>query len=222
VKVTRPLKIMREYMTVLRNLLAGETVHFKGEFFTIAGAKMGFKPSRSIPIHVTAVKQGMLRLGGEIGDGVLLSAGCAPKYISQCAAEIAKGAERAGRSPKSVEVAGFITTSVSDDPREALEASKTFLAYIFRNPHHAENVRMGGGRVDHARVADAIGKRDWEAARKLISDEVVHAHSVTGTPAQCRKRLEEFVREGLDLPILLPMGTPEARKRAVRLAKELK
>ncbi|MGH7834589.1 MAG: hypothetical protein ACREQK_13160, partial [Candidatus Binatia bacterium] len=61
----------------------------------------------------------------------------------------------------------------------------------------------------------------WEAAKKLISDEVVYAHSITGTPAECRKRLEEFVREGLNLPILLPMGTQEARRRAVQLAKEL-
>jgi 5,10-methylenetetrahydromethanopterin reductase len=222
VKVTRPLKIMREYMDVLRGLLSGETVRFDGEFLSINGAKMGFTPSSPIPIYMTAVKAGMLRLAGEIADGVLLSAGCAPKYIARCVQEIEKGAARAGKKLQETDVAGFVTTSVSDNQREALEASKTFLAYIFRNAHHAENVRMGGGQVDHEKVADAIGKRDWEAAKKLISDEVVYAHSITGTPAECRNRLEEFVREGLDLPILLPTGTQEARKRAVRLAKELK
>ena len=118
-------------------------------------------------------------------------------------------------------MAGFITTSVSDNPREALDASKTFLAYIFRNPHHAENVRMGGGKIDHEKLAAAVGKRDWEGAKKLISDEVVFAHSITGTPAQCRMRLEDFVQEGLDLPILLPMGTEEARKKAVTMARTL-
>jgi 5,10-methylenetetrahydromethanopterin reductase len=221
VKVTRPLKIMREYMTVLRRLLSGETVRFGGEFISIDGAKMGFTPSSRIPLYMTAVKPGMLRLAGEIGDGVLLSAGCAPKYIERCVREIERGAARAGKTLKDRDVAGFITTSVSDNPREALDASKTFLAYIFRNAHHAENVRVGGGRVDHEQVAAAIGKRDWEAAKKLISDEVVHAHSITGTPAECRRRLEEFIRAGLDLPILLPMGTQEARRRAVQLAKEL-
>ncbi len=122
---------------------------------------------------------------------------------------------------KDTDVAGFVTTSVSDDAREALDASKTFLAYIFRNPHHAENIRMGGGKVDQERLAKAVGKRDWEEAKKLISDEVVFAHSITGTPLDCRNRLQEYIEAGLNLPILLPMGTQEARKRVVELARTL-
>jgi 5,10-methylenetetrahydromethanopterin reductase len=221
INVTRPLKTMREYMQVLRSLLSGETVHFHGEVFNINGAKMGFKPSSVIRIYMTAVKPRMLRLSGEIGDGVLLSAGCAPKYIAKCVEEVKKGAERARKSLRERDMAGFITTSVSDNPREAIDASKTFLAYIFRNKHHAENIRMGGGKVDQESLAAAIGRRDWEGAKKLISDEVVFAHSITGTPSECRRRLEEFVAEGLDLPILLPMGTQEARKRVVELAGDL-
>ncbi len=84
VRVTRPLKTMREYMQVLRAFLGGETVHFHGEVFNINGAIMGFKPSSPIPIYMTAVKPRMLSLAGEIGDGVLLSAGCAPGYIARC------------------------------------------------------------------------------------------------------------------------------------------
>ncbi|HWP60409.1 MAG TPA: LLM class flavin-dependent oxidoreductase [Candidatus Acidoferrales bacterium] len=221
VKVARPLRIMREYMKLLRQLLSGERVEFSGEFFTINGATMGFTPSSPVPIYMTAVKPGMLRLAGEIGDGVLLSAGCAPKYIERCVKEIEKGAARAGKTRKDTDVAGFITTSVSDNPREAVEATKMFLAYIFRNPHHAENIRLGGGKVDQEGLAAAVARRDWEAAKTFISDEVAFAHSVTGAPAECRARLQQFVREGLDLPILLPMGTPEARRRAVEMAKGL-
>src|ERR1051325_1743756 len=42
-QVTRPLKTMREYMTVLRKFLAGETVQFAGEIFNVNGAKMAIK-----------------------------------------------------------------------------------------------------------------------------------------------------------------------------------
>jgi len=221
IKVTRPLKTMREYMQILRALLEGETVNFKGEVFNINGAKMGFKPSSPIPVYMTAVKPRMLSLAGEIADGVLLSAGCAPGYISHCVREVKKGAERGGKSLKETDMAGFITTSVSEDAREALDASKMFLAYIFRNPHHAENIRMGGGKVDQESLAEAVGKRDWERATKLISDEVVFAHSISGTPSDCRSRLREFIEAGVNLPILLPTGTQAARKRVIKLARNL-
>lgn len=221
IKVTRPLRTMREYVHLLRCLLSGEAVEFHGEVFHINGAKMGFKPAAPIPIYMTAVRPQMLHLSGEIGDGVLLSAGCAPGYIAQCVGEIKKGVERAGKSLAERDVAGFITTAVSESAKEAIEASKTFLAYIFRNKHHAENIRMGGGRVDQEGLAAAIAKRDWEGAKKFISDEVVFAHSISGTSAECRKRLEDFVQGGLNLPIFLPMGTPAARRKVVELARGL-
>ncbi|HEU4340663.1 MAG TPA: LLM class flavin-dependent oxidoreductase [Candidatus Binatia bacterium] len=217
----RPLKTMREYVEILRRFLSGDTVNFRGEMFKINGAKMGFVPSRPIPMYVTAVRPRMLQLAGEIGDGVLLSAGCAPGYIAGCVAEIKNGAERGGKSLAERDVAGFITTAVAEDRREAIDASKMFLAYIFRNAHHAENIRMGGGTVDQEALAAAVEKRDWEAAKQLISDEVVGFHSVAGTPGECPGQLEQFINGGLNLPILLPMGTQEARLRVVRMAREM-
>jgi 5,10-methylenetetrahydromethanopterin reductase len=216
-----PLRTMREYVEILRRFLSGEAVNFQGEMFRVNGAKMGLVPSSPIKMYLTAVRPRMLQLGGEIGDGVLLSAGCAPGYIARCVSEIKKGAERAGKSLADRDVAGFVTASVSENPREAIEANKMFLAYIFRNTHHAENIRRGGGRVDQEALAVAVGKRDWESAKKYVSDEVVRAHSVAGTAGECRQQLEAFIKGGLKLPILLPMGTQEARKQVVRMIREV-
>jgi 5,10-methylenetetrahydromethanopterin reductase len=216
-----PLQTMREYVEILRRYLKGEAVKFQGKMFQINGAKMGFVPSKPIDMYITAVRPLMLRLGGEIGDGVLLSGGCSPGYIAHCVSEIKAGAEKAGRKLEQRDVAGFVTATVSQNTREAIEANKLFLAYIFRNVHHAENIRLGGGTVDQEGLAAAVAKRDWEAAKKFISDEVVHAHSIAGTPADCRKQLDAFIRGGLNLPILLPTGTQDARKQVVAMAAEL-
>jgi 5,10-methylenetetrahydromethanopterin reductase len=216
-----PLQTMREYVEILRRLLKGEMVSFQGKIFHMSGAKMGLVPSNPIKMYLTAVRSRMLHLGGEIGEGVLLSAGCAPGYIKKCVSDIERGAQNAGKTLKDVDVAGFVTASVADDPRQAIEANKMFLAYIFRNTHHAENIRLGGGSVDQEGLAAAVSKRDWEAAKTFISDEVVFAHSVAGTPADCRKQLEAFTKGGLNLPVVLPMGTQEVRKRVVRMAREI-
>jgi len=216
-----PLQTMREYVAILRRYLKGETVDFKGKMFQVNGARMGFVPERAISMYITAVRPRMLRLGGEIGDGVLLSGGCSPGYIAHCVTEIRKGAATAGKTLAQCDVAGFVTASVSQDRREAIDANKLFLAYIFRNIHHAENIRLGGGTVDQEALGAAVAKRDWEAAKKFISDDVVLAHSVAGTPAECREQLESFIKGGLDLPVLLPTGTQEARRRVVEAARDM-
>jgi 5,10-methylenetetrahydromethanopterin reductase len=105
----RPLKTMREYVEILRRFLSGETVNFHGEMFQVNGAKMGFVPSTAIQMYLTAVRPKMLQLAGEIGDGALLSAGCAPGYIARCVGEIKKGAEKTGKSLADRDVAGFVT-----------------------------------------------------------------------------------------------------------------
>jgi 5,10-methylenetetrahydromethanopterin reductase len=189
--------------------------------FQLHGAKMGFVPSTPIPMYLTAVRSRMLQLGGEIGDGVLLSGGCSPGYIERCIGDIETGANKAGKPLEKIDVAGFITAAVSEDPRQAIEANKLFLAYIFRNTHHADNIRLGGGRVDQEGLAAAVGKRDWEAAKKYISDDVVYAHSIAGTAKECRTQLDAFVKGGLNLPVLLPMGTQEARKKVISMVKEV-
>ena len=158
-------------------------------------------------MYITAVRSRMLQLGGEIGDGVLLSAGCAPGYIKKCAADIAAGAAKArkvGRCRGCRRLRHRVGFGRSQ--HEAIEANKMFLAYIFRNVHHAENIRLGGGKVDQEGLAAAVVKRDWEAAKKFISDEVVFAHSVAGTPAECQKQLEAFTQGGLNLPDRLTHG----------------
>ena len=217
----RPLKTMREYVEILRRFLSGETVNFQGQMFKVNGAKMGFVPPTPIKMYLTAVRSRMLQLGGEIGDGVLLSGGCSPGYIAKCVEDIKMGVEKAGKSMPQCDVAGFIAAAVSDNPRVAIDANKLFLAYIFRNSHHAENIRLGGGKVDQEGLAVAVGKRDWEAAKKFISDEVVHAHSIAGSAGECQKQLEQFTKGGLNLPVLLPTGTQDARKKVIEMVREL-
>jgi 5,10-methylenetetrahydromethanopterin reductase len=216
-----PLKTMREYVDILRRLLKGDPVHYQGDMFRLSGPKMGFVPSTPIPMYITAVRPRMLQLGGEIGDGVLLSGGCSPAYITRCIAEIRTGAAKAGKSVDQVDVASFITAAVSENPHEAIDANKLFLAYIFRNTHHADNISLGGGKVDQEGLAAAVAKRDWEAAKTYISDEVVFAHSIAGTANDCQRQLQAFVNGGLNLPVLLPMGTQAMRKEVMRMAAGL-
>ena len=167
-------------------ILKGDAVNFQGEMFQINGAKMGFVPPMPIAMYITAVRPRMLQLGGEIGDGVLLSGGCAPGYIAQCVEEIAKGAAKPEKSRYDVDVAGFVTAAVSDNAKEAIEANKCFSPTFFATCTTPKISAWVAAKSISKGLAAAVARRDWEAAKKFISDEVVFAHSVAGTPTECR------------------------------------
>jgi alkanesulfonate monooxygenase SsuD/methylene tetrahydromethanopterin reductase-like flavin-dependent oxidoreductase (luciferase family) len=74
-EAARPLAQVREFVTLLRLCLSGEKVDFAGDFYTVKGFRLGMKTrsERTPQIVVGALNEGMLRLAGEIADGVLLN-----------------------------------------------------------------------------------------------------------------------------------------------------
>src|SRR3954451_24065758 len=64
-KIDRPLRAMREYVSILRACFRGEDPP-QGEIFRSRFRFMGFQPRANLPIYVAALSPKMLRLAGEI------------------------------------------------------------------------------------------------------------------------------------------------------------
>ena len=64
---SRPATRVRETAQFLRAALAGERVVFKGETFTVDGFRLTKVPARPVPIHIAALRDGMLRGRGRGG-----------------------------------------------------------------------------------------------------------------------------------------------------------
>jgi len=75
VEPVKPIRIMREYVESLRALWSGKPVTHEGTLHKLRGAKMVFDQGQQYPIYVASTGSQMLKLAGEIADGVLLSAG---------------------------------------------------------------------------------------------------------------------------------------------------
>src|SRR6266705_3410962 len=70
----RPIAQVREFLTLLRECLTGETVTFEGDFYTVKRFRLGVKLGERQPkIALAALNKQMLRLGGELADAVLLN-----------------------------------------------------------------------------------------------------------------------------------------------------
>ena len=68
---------------LVAEMLAGETVTWRGDRFSLDQAKLRYYTERRpIPIYVAATGPKMLELGGEVGDGVFVHVGANPKTVA--------------------------------------------------------------------------------------------------------------------------------------------
>jgi alkanesulfonate monooxygenase SsuD/methylene tetrahydromethanopterin reductase-like flavin-dependent oxidoreductase (luciferase family) len=69
-----------------------------------------------IPIFIAALSPAMLRLAGEIGDGVMLRL-CNPSYVLDVVAPAVRtGRERAGKAMAGFEIVAAVPAALTDEP----------------------------------------------------------------------------------------------------------
>jgi 5,10-methylenetetrahydromethanopterin reductase len=220
VEPIKPIKVMREYVQALRALMAGEAVRLEGEVHKLRGAHLAFQKGAGIPIFIASTGPQMLRLAGEIGDGVVLSSGLTLAATRRCLDLAQAGAQRANRDMAMRRV-GFINLAVSEDGRSAKAAVLRKLAFLFRSRGHAENIQSSSLDIDHAAIMAANARRDLDAAVALLPEAAASAFGVAGTPKECREQLQEYLSAGLDEPIIEISGVGEARRLALELVREV-
>jgi alkanesulfonate monooxygenase SsuD/methylene tetrahydromethanopterin reductase-like flavin-dependent oxidoreductase (luciferase family) len=110
VEPTKPIKVMRDYVEAVRALWAGKPVTHEGELHKLRGAKMVFDQGRQYPIYVASTGPQMLKLAGEISDGVLLSAGLTLASTRRCLELASVGMQAKKRDPRSC---GTVLSSTS-------------------------------------------------------------------------------------------------------------
>ncbi len=203
---------MRESVAAIRELLRDGRVRHIGDTVRIENFDLWFAPRRpSIPIYVSAVFPKMIALCGEIADGIILTR----STLSTAALvrrHLAEGAERAGRDPGQIAITSLLPTAVAETWEEALAVLRPGLAfYAGFFPRYNRMMAGHGFAEEAAAIAAAWSRGDREAAERAVSDALIDATSVCGTPAQCRDKLEAYRQS---LPILSPFARgPGAKAR---------
>ena len=117
----KPIAIMRDWVTTVRALLRGETVTTDGTAFRLRSVSLGTGELPAAPVYLGALGPQMVRLAGEVADGVLLN-WATPERIAYSKELIATGAARAGRDPAEVPAMMYIRVCVDDDVAAARRA----------------------------------------------------------------------------------------------------
>lgn len=197
-----PLQRIRESVEIIKQALTEEAVTFKGSIFTVQNFVPGFRPVRAtIPIYLAALGAKMIRLAGEVGEGVLLINNSVD-YARQAVRMAEEGAKLAGRAQGKVDMACWIVWCASEDSRTAKNAARRRLAAFGRLPFYQHLFAESGFGHEARLIAEAWRSR--REAVKHVSDAMVDALTVTGSPEECRQRLDEYRSAGISLPLISP------------------
>jgi alkanesulfonate monooxygenase SsuD/methylene tetrahydromethanopterin reductase-like flavin-dependent oxidoreductase (luciferase family) len=181
----RPIAVMREYVTAIRGLLAGEQVT-AGEIVSggrtgagapgwLATTALGVRDLPAAPVYLAALGPQMLRLAGETADGVLLN-WATPERIAFSRAETDAGSARAGREPGSVPLSMYIRVCVDDDVAAARQAfGEQVLGYAMGRPGTPNSAGYRGLFAQMGFDAELTGLEQRRDSGTPVSDLVADA-----------------------------------------------
>jgi probable F420-dependent oxidoreductase len=204
----RPVRAMREYLTILRRILAGESVTFEGEIFSVRGFQLTMQPPERPPrIYMAAIGPQMLRLAGEIADGVLGYCWSVEYVREVVMPQLRAGAERAGRSLDEIDVAcGFPTIVTADDGGLDLVKGQAlmFATATSSSPHYASSFAAAGFGDEVRAIQERVAAGDVAGGLALVTDEVAAAVTLAGSADRVRARIAAYEAAGLDTVALNP------------------
>jgi probable F420-dependent oxidoreductase len=211
----KPLTRTRETVAIVRELIREGRARLDGETIRVENFDLWYTPRhRDIPVYLSAVFQKAIALCGEIADGIILTRSTL-QTAAQVRPHLAEGAGKAGRDPGNIEVTSLLPTSVAGTRDAALAALRPGIAfYCGFFPRYNRMMAEHGFPAEAAAIAEAWARGDRETAERAVSDAMIDATTVSGTPDQCRARVEAYRRSGLDLPIISPFARgPDAKSR---------
>lgn len=194
-RFSHPLQRMREYVEIIRSISSGEKITYDGKFFHLKNFALLIKPLRKkIPVYIAAINQKMVELTWEIGDGTIFYL----RPLKEMQKTIATMQKR-----RKIDVACQLITCVSEDAEKSVvRAKKTIAFYVSVGKIYREFLSMNGYEKEISAIFEEYKKSGLSDNYKLVSDSMVNSLAVCGTPNDVTKRLEQFVRAGVDLPIL--------------------
>ncbi len=217
---TRSTSAMREAVQVVRRMFRREQVSLDGRVFRIGGTRMSFQPPRTeIPIHLGVMGPKNLELAGEVADGVLLSVTTSPAYLQFAMEHIRRGLERAGRDERGFTIGAYLIASISEDERAARDGVKPLLAMLISLMAPQPEVpilKTAGLDADTIRAFGASLARG-EPPVAMVTDWMIDAFTIAGSPAHCRERLKALTDAGINTPVFfeVPGIAPEQTMRDV-------
>lgn len=217
-----PMTRLRETVSAIRESFTGQKVTVEGKTVRINGFRLGNTPKTPPPIYVGAQGEQMLRVAGEIGDGVIVNY-ITPETFAKMLTPIHEGARKAGRDTTKIDIACRILVAIDQDESVVRENLRRELTAYVTVPQYNKFFRWLGYENEAGAAYEAWTAGDRKKALSLIPDSMMEEIYVFGTPAKIAARLREFEKAGITssaLQFVSYAKEPEEKRKRILAAME--
>jgi probable F420-dependent oxidoreductase len=201
-----PLERVREYVTLVKECLSGEPVTFQGDYYDVRKFRLGVRLGDLRPkVVVGALNPGMLRLAGEVADGVLLNY-LPASHVPWSVEQVRKGGDAT--------VYAYVHAGVCEREDGIALARRDLFSYAVVDSY-ARNFERAGFGDEVAEIRARHKERDREGALAAVSDRMIDAIDVMGDAATVRATVEEYVAGGVQVPVLMPLPWGPDRHKVI-------
>ncbi|MDA0230746.1 MAG: LLM class flavin-dependent oxidoreductase [Proteobacteria bacterium] len=205
---TKPLTRVRETAELVRELLAEGNAHYHGQTVKCENFELWFTPHRKrLPIFFSAVFPKMTELTGELADGIILTRSTLESGAT-VRAQLITGAARSGKDGATMPIVSLLPTAIGATKTEACDKMRPgFAAYTGYFPRYNRMTADQGFGDEATIIAEAWARGDREGAAAAVSDALIDASGIAGTPEQCRAKIQEVRASGIDVPLIAPFAS---------------
>jgi len=210
----RPLRRTREAIDIVKRVLSGDAVEYDGDIFECSGFRLRCgAPDPVPPIDAGGLGPKAVELAGRFADGwhaVLFT----PKGMADRLEDFDRGTALGDRDRSAQRVTLSVPCCALENRERARELTRQHVAFYIGGM--GTYYRDALARQGHEDVATSVFEQwqagEREAAQAEISDDLLDALAVAGTPEECRGRIERFgAIDGVDA---LNISFPRAADRA--------
>ena len=199
----KPIGMMREYVALLRECLSGEPVTFEGDYFNAKRFRLGVRLGERKPkIIMAALNPQMLKLSGEVADGVLLNY-LPASHVGTSIEQVRKGGN--------AKIYAYVHAAVGDFERSAKSARKDLFNYAMADGY-ARMFSQAGFADEIKELRARQAEKDREGALAAVSDRMIQAIDFIGNKSEVTNFVKDYVKAGVEHPVLMPLPWGEDRR----------
>jgi probable F420-dependent oxidoreductase len=190
-----PALKLREMILALRAIWDcwqnGTPLNFRGQFYKLTLMSPFFNPgpidTPQVPIFIAGVNTRLCQLAGELTDGFHVHPLHTAQYLREIVSPaIENGAAKAGRTRRDVQISASVFAITDDTEREMVRSQVAFYA---STPSYRPVMDCHGWGEVGQRLSHLAARGKWAEMPHEISDEMLDAFAVAGTPSELPGKL---------------------------------